>query len=103
MAMHVQDSDSLVKIQAVQCLTASAKQLSGNDGITSDRKRVRITNLGPNTIFIGTSSAVTAANGYPVAAAAEREFRLDSGQDLWGIASTADQSSPADTRVYEGA
>ncbi|HKY59413.1 MAG TPA: hypothetical protein VJP59_00230 [Gemmatimonadota bacterium] len=65
------------------------------------RSSVLIANAGPNAIYIG-ASGVTTATGFPIAAGASRDFPNSTiPEDLYAIAATANQSSPADTRVWE--
>lgn len=44
------------------------------------------------TIYIGTSSAVTTANGYPLADGEEKQFEVSNLNQLWFIASAAAQA-----------
>lgn len=66
------------------------------------RNAFAVFNNGPNTIWCGFRSSVTTSTGFPVPAATSLSVDLTysgSGSvDLYCIASTADQSSPADTR-----
>jgi len=112
MAQSVMDIDSNYILARVQCLTASATRLTQDT--QKDRKRIKIFNNGPNTIYVG-GSTVTAATGFPIPAGTGQEFRLRNTQTgpsdgtpatpaypLYGITVTANQASPADTAVYEG-
>lgn len=56
-------------------------------------------NNGPNTIWFSTEGAAATTTGVPLAAGAATGFVLGPGEALTAIASTADQSSPANTRV----
>lgn len=60
--------------------------------------RVKVTNLGPNAIYIG-QAGVTTATGYPVPASGKDEFMVYDDAPLYAIAATANQVSPADTRT----
>ena len=91
-----------VSTTAVQVATASATQLltsATNSG--GPRGAVSIANLGPNAIFVGTTSAVTTVTGFPIAATTGTLTLtgVDLSDGLWAIAATALQVSPADTRV----
>lgn len=82
---------------AFQALLASATVIPLPNGT----RRVRIQNLGPNVIYIGTTAAkCTAALGLQVAATTGfTEFEM-MGHEVYARAATADQVSPADTRWY---
>ena len=80
-------------------LGTAATQIIAPTSSVEQVTAITITNLGPNAIYVGPSN-VTTATGQPVAAAAT--LRLEGGLDsgLWGIAATAAQASPADTRYF---
>jgi hypothetical protein len=44
------------------------------------------------TVYVGTSSAVTAADGYPLSDGETLTLEVKNGSDLWFIASAADQA-----------
>jgi hypothetical protein len=81
---------------AFQALT-SASKIPLPDGT----KRVRIQNLGAAVIYLGSTAAkCTAALGLQVAATAGfTEFDV-AGHELYAIAPSGNQSTPADTRWY---
>lgn len=87
--------------------TASATKVysPGQSGTASasaflpgSRERVTIANLGPNAVFWDHTSGVTAAAGNPIAASGVKVFE-NCTRPIWVIGVTADQVSPADTRV----
>jgi hypothetical protein len=84
---------------AVQCLTASATAI----GSTTNRKAIAITNLGPNIIYLGTST-VTTSTGFPLAANGgfiALDLSLIGNLKVYCIAATGNQVSPSDTRFLE--
>ena len=85
---------------AVQLATASATQILPANAASLQRDRVLITNLGPNTIYLGTDNTVTTANGLPVPTNATVDLRGAINGTVFGIAATALQVSPADTRYW---
>jgi hypothetical protein len=63
------------------------------------RNTYSIQNLGPNDMFCGFDSAVTANTGTKVAASGGfMNIDIADGRDIWCLASTADQTSPNNTR-----
>lgn len=61
----------------------------------SQRISLAIRNHGANTIYLGTSSGVTAANGYPLLAGEETEY-TDYLGEVWAIGAAA-----SDLRYWE--
>jgi hypothetical protein len=99
-------SGSNVSIAAVKG-QVNAKQVLASAAVlietaTAGRKRIKVQNLGPNKIYVGFSNAVTSATGWEVAATGGTlDLDLANGSQVWARAVTADQASPADTRVIE--
>lgn len=64
-------------------------------------------NLGPNTIYCGFDNSVATTTGFPVLTNTPLSMDLvcakgiSANVDIWCIAATADQSSPANTRYIE--
>lgn len=58
-----------------------------------------VQNRGPNPIFFSTDGAAAVATGVELAAGQTTGFVLAPGEALAAIASTADQATPANTRV----
>lgn len=76
---------------------ASPSNVSGGF-MRGGRERVTIQNLGPNAIYIGRDSSVATTTGMQIPAGGVAS--LDYPQTpYYGIAVTANQSSPANTRV----
>ena len=95
----------MASVAAVQALTASSISILA--AVTGDTRASRgpvlVSNLGPNTIYLGTSSAVTTATGFPVPTNTTVTMTFIGPADtLYARAATADQVSPADTRVLVG-
>jgi len=93
-------------VTAVQVLTGSSIAIltpAAGDNRQS-RGPILISNLGPNAIFVGTSNAVTTATGFPIPATtgSVNIGFINSGDTLYARAATADQTTPADTRVMVG-
>lgn len=65
-------------------VTTSAQSLIAAN---PNRLSVAVTNFGTTTIYIGTGSGVTTANGYPIAAGSSVEFFLSN--QLWVIGGAA--------------
>lgn len=86
---------------AKQVTTAAALQVTATAGNIS-RKNVTIQNLGPNAIWCNFVSTASNTNGLRVDPNGGF-LSLDVGAalTLWCRADTADQVSPADTRVCE--
>lgn len=91
-------SQGIGKNAAIAVKTATATLLTA--GIT-DRKNITILNRGPNSIYIGFDNTVTTNTGYEIVSGGT--FSADYGDrtTVYAIAATADQASPADTRVLE--
>lgn len=67
---------------------------------TRHRQSIIVANAGPNAIYLGPSN-VTTATGFPIAAGASRDFPNTAiPENLYAIAATAAQTTPADTRVW---
>jgi hypothetical protein len=66
-------------------------------------RRVRLTNMGPNIVYAATTAAkCTTALGTPIAIT-NGVLELDiAGHELYLIAATANQTTPADTRWRAG-
>lgn len=87
---------------AVQVLASAATLLTAANAVTGSRGPIYIQNLGPNAIYVG-GSGVTSATGFQVPAAGSITIGAVYGGDaLYARAVTADQVSPADTRVLIG-
>lgn len=81
---------------AIQVQTTAAK-VTLPDGT----KRIRLQNLGPNAIYYGSTAAkCTTALGVQIAATSGIMDLDVGGHELYLIAATANQVSPADTRFY---
>lgn len=69
------------------------------------RNAISIFNNGPNTIWCSEKSTVTTSTGYPILANTQLGIdvvaQASSAPTIYCIASTADQVSPANTRVME--
>lgn len=78
-----------------QSITTTASQLLGAATILANRKAIFATPT-TGTIYVGTSSAVTAANGTPVFANNTITFSFGVNVQLWAIA-----ASTVDVRVLE--
>lgn len=91
-------SQGIGKHVAIPVKTATATLLTAG---TTDRKNITILNRGPNSIYIGFDSTVTTNTGYEIVSGGT--FSADYGDraTVYAIAATADQASPADTRVLE--
>jgi hypothetical protein len=86
---------------AVQVLTGSATKVATASTAPS-RKNITIQNLGPNDIYCGFDTSVTTATGMKVAAnTGVLSIDLGPNVTVYCRAASADQSSPADTRVWE--
>ena len=89
-------------ISRVNVTTAAAVALWTAQATSPDA--ITITNDGPNSIYLGNTSGVTAATGlvvlkqttYTIPAAVAKDMTT-----LFAIAATADQSSPANTSVAQ--
>lgn len=83
-------------VAVANLLTASAtKILTG----TMSRGSVLIANRGPNTIYIApTEAKCTTVLGFPIPANGSVELDETNG-DVWAIVETANQVSPANTRI----
>jgi hypothetical protein len=77
----------------------SATQLLAANAAAEQRLAVVIQNLGPNAIAIGTDNTVTTSNGVQVPTNGVLTLTAAINGTLFAIALTANQSSPADTRV----
>ena len=69
---------------AVVSVTTSATQLNAPDADSQAGESVVIYNAGASSIFLG-GSAVTAAAGFPLAAAATIAITLDGGENIYAI------------------
>lgn len=85
-----------VTATAVQVLASAAVRITPR---SASRGSVSVFNNGPNAIFVGPDNTVTTATGFPIPAGTAKEFD-ETGAELWARAVTADQVSPADTRVF---
>jgi hypothetical protein len=79
-------------------------QTTATQLVAGDHRRsvLAIANTGPNAIYIGNED-VTTDTGFPIAATTG-VFSADQHsvmETLYAIAATANQASPADTRVLE--
>lgn len=74
---------------ATVIVPAGKAAAAGNAGL--------IYNGGANTIYVGDDSSVATTTGIPVASGQSYTF-TSVNKGLWGIAASADQVSPADTR-----
>lgn len=87
---------------AVQILNSAATLVFTSSTQLTNRNAFALYNNGPNTIWCGWKSNVTSSTGFPVPASATLAVDLvaisASDANLYCIASTADQVSPADTR-----
>lgn len=89
---------SRITATAVNVLASAATEIAG---ASYHRKSISVHNAGPNAIYLGPSD-VTTTTGYPVAAGASvtlNDFFIP--DVLYARAATADQVSPANTRVLQ--
>jgi hypothetical protein len=83
-------------------VTAETVGLTASELVSSplaNRTNIRIQNLGNRDMWIGTSNAVTAANGYLIPAKGEESFDYSEDVDVWAIGDAAG----LDVRVIEEA
>lgn len=59
---------------------------------------VSIQNRGPNSIYVGNDANVTTGTGTEIGSGKTLSYNRNPNNGVWGIAITADQVSPADTR-----
>ena len=83
----------------VAVLSTAATQLLGANTNVVARGAVTIQNLGPNAIAVDTTNAVTTATGVQIPANGVLTLTAGINGTLFARALTADQVSPADTRV----
>src|SRR5689334_2095583 len=97
------DNPAKFSVQAVNVLNNAATLVPTAN--LSSRNAISIFNNGPNTIWCGDKSSVTTSTGYPILAGTQLGIDLvaqgTTSPTIYCIASTADQSSPANTRVME--
>jgi L-ascorbate metabolism protein UlaG (beta-lactamase superfamily) len=87
----------------VNVTTAAAVKVPTN--CARDRNSLAVFNNGPNTIYCGGDSAVLTTTGFPIGAGSQLAIDVacnaDGSAAIWCISATADQASPANTRVIE--
>lgn len=91
-----------VDVKTVFKVTAETVGLTAGELVATplaNRTNIRIQNLGNRDIWVGTSNAVTAANGYLVPAKGEESFEYGEDVDVWAIGDAAGLS----VRVLEEA
>jgi hypothetical protein len=82
---------------AVQVTTAGVALLAAK---AEEERDVIIQNLGPNAIFIEIGAAATLIGGLQIAATTgQLATRVPANAAVNAIAATANQASPADTRI----
>jgi hypothetical protein len=83
---------------AAQVLTTSTAVVASDP---DQWRMVFVSNLGPNVIYLEVGATATTTTGLPVPATTGTigPLHLPPGQALNAIAATANQVSPADTRV----
>jgi hypothetical protein len=82
----------VVKAYKAFKVTAATVGLAAAELVASplaDRAKVIIQNLGSRDIWINTTNAVAAANGYLIPAKGSDEFEWDESVDLWAIGDAA--------------
>lgn len=91
-----------VDVKTVFKVTAETVGLTAGELVATplaNRTGIRVQNLGNRDIWIGTSNAVTAANGYLIPAKGEEDFDFSEDVDVWAIGDAAGLS----VRVLEEA
>lgn len=91
-----------VDVKTVFKVTAETVGLTAGELVATplaNRTGIRVQNLGNRDIWIGTSNAVTAANGYLIPAKGEEDFDFGEDVDVWAIGDAAGLS----VRVLEEA
>lgn len=80
-------------------VTISAQKLGsgGSNAPIAGRKWIHVLNLGASRIFLGPTSGVTTATGYPLGAQGSQKFLIRASQDLYAIS-----ESSSDVRILEG-
>lgn len=98
--------DQLAKgrVTAVSVLSSAATLVPTTP--MKGRNAISIYNNGPNTIWCGFTSTVTTATGYPIPTLTSLGIditcaNVNTCPSVYCRASTADQASPADTRIIE--
>jgi hypothetical protein len=81
---------------AVQVQTTTGVLLAAD---ADEERDVIIQNLGPNPIFIEWGAAAVAITSLQIAAGAQLITKVNANVALNALAGTANQASPADTRV----
>jgi len=82
---------------AVQLTTAASTLVAADP---DQHREVTVANLGPNKIYLETNGTATVIGGLPVAATTGAvTVKLPAGVALSAIVETANQASPADTRI----
>jgi len=82
----------------VAVATAATQILAANTNV-AERSAVVIQNLGPNAIAVGVDNTVTTANGVQIPSNGVLTLTAGINGTLFAVAATANQVSPADTRV----
>lgn len=82
---------------AVQVLASGSTALVAAD--PDQHRKVKIANLGPNPIWVEIGAAAVVATSYKITNGTSDTFDVPQAVAVNAIASTADQVSPADTRV----
>jgi hypothetical protein len=80
--------------------TSATQLLAATSG--EPRIAVVIQNLGPNAIAVGVDNTVTTGNGVQVPTNGVLTLTAGINGTLFAIALTANQVSPADTRIFVG-
>lgn len=91
-----------VDVKTAFKVTAETVGLTASELVSTplaNRTAIRVQNLGNRDIWIGTSNAVTAANGYLIPAKGEETFDYGEDVDVWAIGDAAGLS----VRVLEEA
>lgn len=86
-------------MSAFQALASAASDAIAASAHPFDYKDINVQNLGPNPIFVEIGGVATVAGGSRVDAGGSMTFRRAPNQRVSVIAATADQVSPADTRI----
>lgn len=96
------DQSSKASNGAVNVLSSAPTLVFTTSTLLRGRNSFAIYNNGPNTIWCGWSSAVATTTGFPVATLTMLSVDLvamaDVDANFYCLASTADQTSPANTR-----
>jgi len=80
-------------------VTTSATQILAANTNVAQRSAVVIQNLGPNAIAVDTVNTVTTATGIQIPTNGTLTLTAGINGTLFAIAATANQVSPADTRI----